>query len=677
MPRVPLEKKSKDYEIGVEGPHFFVCTSTTWTMIVREKVLLLLLGVGFATTCAATIVRSSNVCSRAKVERSSHHARTIVRKSFLASLSSSSSPPYLKEGILSGVLVRGGGQPGKEKKEEEPNNKKDSIQIAPSCQLPDVWAQGPKRGLVFVDAFSEYHGGYLMDVAKDAYGVGVVSVLSHYMAGYFRHTGQHDPNLLSCEMPHLLAEDGTIHEEEEEDASVVQEWKRQIPFDVVGLVCESDAGLKEAELFGVALHLSNHDGYNPARRNKFLMVQAAEQAGLPGVVQQKLCRTMDEARDFATLLGVVPNISVDSTDQDSVSAGDPRLSTTDGPARAGGAPQEEEFHTGVLGRRATTTQAPLTAVVTANPRMCVVKPIRGAASDDVFLCNDIQAVERAFEHIYGSTVFGSPRDQHESVLVQEFASGTEYVADTVSKNGEHKIAALWKYDKRPANGAAFVYHGTELVDANSKVGRSICEYVKRSMDILGVQWGLTHSEVIVQSDIGPRLVEVNCRQHNMDFIPLAMVAVGYNALDMLLAAYLGGNEETTYPPNTEQLRVDWDALPELPTTRLHAAMVHLVCHKEGTLTGLNMDALNEISAMESVFDREIYDSFTEVGSRVEPTINIRTDAGWIHLVNDDKDAFERDYERIVELMPALFEVSTSVVGEEGEMPCRWPGASQS
>lgn len=52
--------------------------------------------------------------------------------------------------------------------------------------------------------------------------------------------------------------------------------------------------------------------------------------------------------------------------------------------------------------------------------------------------------------------------------------GQEYVVDTVSCNGHHKCVAVWKYDKRDANGAKFVYHGMTLV--SGKVPRSISEY---------------------------------------------------------------------------------------------------------------------------------------------------------------------------------------------------------
>ena len=42
-------------------------------------------------------------------------------------------------------------------------------------------------------------------------------------------------------------------------------------------------------------------------------------------------------------------------------------------------------------------------------------------------------------------------------VVQEYLSGEEWIVDTVSRDGQHKVAALWRYDKGEANGAPFVY----------------------------------------------------------------------------------------------------------------------------------------------------------------------------------------------------------------------------
>ena len=40
---------------------------------------------------------------------------------------------------------------------------------------------------------------------------------------------------------------------------------------------------------------------------------------------------------------------------------------------------------------------------------------------------------------------------------QEFLAGTEYVVDSVSRDGAHKTTCVWEYEKRAANGGDFVY----------------------------------------------------------------------------------------------------------------------------------------------------------------------------------------------------------------------------
>merc|ERR1712238_585022 len=240
-----------------------------------------------------------------------------------------------------------------------------------------------------------------------------------------------------------------------------------------------------------------------------------------------------------------------------------------------------------------------------------------------------ESVRSAFGIIKGSTVLGSPRKKHDSVLVQEYAVGQEYAVDTVSKDGKLKIAAVWKYDKRPQPPTirqknvgpekevkmdgnnddddddvkgrhSQVYYATKLYDDDDDENRNdndlhpllpvIYEYLNDCLNALDIRWGVTHSELIVTSD-GPRLVEVNARQHNMDFVPL------------------------------------------------------------------NDNALYEIQRMDSVWDLEVYPGFLEEGiSYIEPTIDIKSDAGWIQLLHPSKEIFERDYERIIELMPSLFEV---------------------
>eukprot|EP00966_Prymnesium_polylepis_P132177 3056348-Prymnesium_polylepis.1 len=46
-------------------------------------------------------------------------------------------------------------------------------------------------------------------------------------------------------------------------------------------------------------------------------------------------------------------------------------------------------------------------------------------------------------------------------VVQAYLCGDEWIVDSVSRGGEHKVVGLWRYDKGLRNGAPFVYLGVE------------------------------------------------------------------------------------------------------------------------------------------------------------------------------------------------------------------------
>lgn len=283
-----------------------------------------------------------------------------------------------------------------------------------------------------------------------------------------------------------------------------------------------------------------------------------------------------------------------------------------------------------------------------NNNKVIVKPIRGVASESVYLCDSITSVENAWINITNTTIFGTVNKQnhhHTCVLVQEYLQGSEYALDVVSKNGHHKIAAIWKYDKRAVNDASFCYYQTKLIDKNMEpiIVPMIQDYVRNVLTALGIQNGLSHNEVIVTKDKGPVLVEVNCRQHNMDFVKITSACIGYNALSMTIDALLGNDE-------------DWDIYPNEPPNELlsFGCMVHLVNYESGILKQIHH--LNEIQNLSSFYQGQIYDKYQTVGEMIQPTINIRTDAGYIQLINKNHDQLQKDYEHIVRLMPTMFEV---------------------
>ncbi len=120
-----------------------------------------------------------------------------------------------------------------------------------------------------------------------------------------------------------------------------------------------------------------------------------------------------------------------------------------------------------------------------------MKPVESAGSDDVTLCHSMEEVKRAFGNIQGK--INSLGLENTATLVQEFLDGTEYVVDTVSRDGVHKVVAVWEYDKRVVNGAPFVYYGVILRDASSDVTSAVVNYI---LQVLGMDVELINTYLL-------------------------------------------------------------------------------------------------------------------------------------------------------------------------------------
>ncbi|CAM9640912.1 unnamed protein product, partial [Choristocarpus tenellus] len=132
------------------------------------------------------------------------------------------------------------------------------------------------------------------------------------------------------------------------------------------------------------------------------------------------------------------------------------------------------------------------------------------------------------------------------------------------------------------------------------------------------------------------LVEVNSRWHLTDFAPLTLACIGYEALSETISAYVDPERFGSLPSEPRQLI-------------RHGRVVHLVCSVEGTL--VKVQHMDELQSMESFAGIDVYPGFSTPGGHVEPTIDIRSDAGWVRLVHESEEVVEKDYQRTVDLMP--------------------------
>ena len=172
-----------------------------------------------------------------------------------------------------------------------------------------------------------------------------------------------------------------------------------------------------------------------------------------------------------------------------------------------------------------------------DPLKVIVKPIDSAGCDDVILCETIQDVQSAFGNIMGKV--NAIGLVNQAVLVQEYLDGPEYAVDMVSRDGEHKVAAIWSYDIRVADQTRFVRRGERLLLADDLHCRELIEYQKKVITALGIRNGPTHGEVKWCKG-EPVLVEVGARCHGGEglWVKLAQDALGVNQLQMTIDAYL-------------------------------------------------------------------------------------------------------------------------------------------
>jgi biotin carboxylase len=265
-----------------------------------------------------------------------------------------------------------------------------------------------------------------------------------------------------------------------------------------------------------------------------------------------------------------------------------------------------------------------------NPFLAVVKPIQSAGSDDVFKCSSEAEVKEAFDKINGA--INGLGLVNEGVLVQEFLAGKEYVVDSVSLDGVHKVTAIWEYDKRSVNNANFVYFGMKLLPGSDAVTKQLVAYSDSVLDALNIINGPGHMEIMMCPD-GPCLVEVGSRCHGGEgsWRVVADECVGYNQIHVTLDAYLNPSA--------------FAALPYAPTKLNKAGCeVFLVSRQSGVVRGLPSKDI--IAALPSF---RTQDWQLSAGSFARKTIDCFTRPGAVQLVHEDPAQLARDVEAIREL----------------------------
>ncbi len=166
----------------------------------------------------------------------------------------------------------------------------------------------------------------------------------------------------------------------------------------------------------------------------------------------------------------------------------------------------------------------------------VVKPVYSAGSVGVRICLNKDEMIQSVEEVLGLRgVYGNDYDE---VLIQERINGTEYVVNTMSCNGVHRISTIWKYHKIKTSEGGFVYDYSKTVNDLDIGEAELVEYAYDVVDAIGIRYGPVHGEYMIDEN-GPVLIEVNCRPMgaNMEAPFLDRIS-GQHETDSSLDCYL-------------------------------------------------------------------------------------------------------------------------------------------
>jgi biotin carboxylase len=257
-----------------------------------------------------------------------------------------------------------------------------------------------------------------------------------------------------------------------------------------------------------------------------------------------------------------------------------------------------------------------------------VKPLASAGSDNVHFCRDRTEVASACTRILGSTtVYG---DVNRSLVVQERVFGVEYYINTVSWDGAHRVAEIWRYTKRRGDSGSPVYDFEEPVGAGEPEFAVLRRFVFQVLSALGIEYGAAHTEVIMAGH-GPVLIETGARLGG---------ATMPEVVDMLC-----GTSQATL---LADVLLDPAALTRFSDVRTgpDGAVRNVAFINEIPGVVRSLEWMDRIAALPTAV-RAV--NSVAPGSRIPRTVDLFTSPGFVYLAAPDRHDVIADYQRLREM----------------------------
>ncbi len=304
---------------------------------------------------------------------------------------------------------------------------------------------------------------------------------------------------------------------------------------------------------------------------------------------------------------------------------------------------------GIRGRLTRSLEEAEAFVAELGHERVVVKPAVGCGSQGLKLCESMEEMREGFRALMGNTnYFGS---EIKEVLIQERIYGQEYIVNTMSRNGKHRVTSIWMYERVQTAQGGSVYDQIESVNELTPGHTELIEYAYRVLDALGIQDGPVHGEYMIDRT-GPVLIEVNCRP-----LGLAMAAefldlvTGRHETDIFLDAFLD-------PESFERHLYDPYRMQRKGIVKLFIAPRDIEVAAQPVRVLL--EHLRSVYASRITDQSEIY--------YLKKTEDMEGNAGIVFLVNDDPGIVKNEANFLHRLEDQFFRMLYHGVGKKETLP---------
>jgi hypothetical protein len=257
----------------------------------------------------------------------------------------------------------------------------------------------------------------------------------------------------------------------------------------------------------------------------------------------------------------------------------------------------------------------------------VVKPPKSAGTDNVHIVPEGADWRPFFAEIYGRV--NKVGLVNESVIVEEFAEGTEYMIDSYSADGRHGVVDVCRYTKSRRGDRIGIYDMIDFLPPDDPEVLLVWPYTKRILDAVGVRNGCGHTEVIV-TPTGPRFLEIGARPAGGGHQMITKLATGTNHILRTVAHRVRGE----FTDNYQLIQYVCSVVIRAPRTGIWR----------------NAEIFDDVGSLATYWAHHF--GFG-TGDLVPETTDIYTHLGWVVLATTDAQAKAADYSRIKALEQQL------------------------